>query len=214
MKNLRSFCLFFAGLVFGSIGFSQVPGFSVGQPMLDGNGCPVGSAQAVALEDGSTVSILFDQFYAKGNKGGNQWDLMRRFCRFRIPVTVPAGYNLEATSINYRGFADLPKNARGIVMTTGPMSNPMGLTVGDIDIRSEIRNTTGNFSIIQPLPQNFKNICRPVQMIEFNTVIQLFGPAPKGPLYLLADAQFVIDSGDIGGTEDPIRIKFRVRPCH
>lgn len=200
--------------IFGSMGQTQVPGFTVGEPLLDGNGCPVGSAQAAVLEDGSTVSILFDQFFARGKKGGNQWDLMRRFCRFRIPVAVPPGYNLEATSINYRGYAELPQNARGIVMTTGPMSNPMGLTVGDIDIRTEIRNTVGNFSIVQPLPQNFRDICRPVQMIEFNTVIQLFGPAPKGPLYLMSDAQFVIDSGDIGGTEDPIRIKFRVRPCH
>lgn len=164
-------------------GFSQTPGFSVGYPQLDGNGCPSGTARAVVLDDGSTVSI-------------------------------PEGYNLEATSINYQGFADLMQNARGIVMTTGPMSNPMGLTVGDQNIRTEMRNKQGNFSIIQPLFQNFKNICRPIQMIEFNTVIQLFGPNPKNTLHLVSEAQFSIDSGDIGGTEDPIRIKFRVRPCH
>jgi len=211
--NSKFTCSLIALLVFQSISFSQTPPFAVGQPILAGNGCQSGTARAVVLEDGSTVSILFDEFFVTGRRGGNSWDQMKRFCQFRIPVSIPPGFNLEATSINYRGFADLPKNAKAFVITTGPVANAMGLSVGEQPIRTEIRNTTGNYSIVQPLLQNFKNKCRPTQMIEFNTIVQLFGPAPKIPLWLSADAQITIDSADIGGVEDPIRIRFRLSPC-
>lgn len=193
--------------------YAQTPQFSVGQPFMNGNGCPDGTAHSAVLEDGSTVSILFDQFLVQGKKGGNPWDQMKKYCHFRIPISLPPGYNLEATSINYRGFAHLPNMARAFIMTTGPVANAMGLSVGEQPVRTEIRNLSDGYSITQPLPQNFKGRCRPVQAIEFNSILQLFGPAAKGPLWLMADAQITIDSGDIGGTADPIRIQFRIQPC-
>ena len=188
--------------------------FTVDHPQLVGNGCPTGSAQAAVLSDGSTVSVIFDQYSISGRKGSNPWDQMRKFCRFIIPVNVPAGYNIQATSITYRGFASLPSNSRGIIMTSGPMANPMDLVVGDMDIRTEMRNTEQEFTITQPIPQNHSDACRPTTRIEFVTAMQLFGPHIKAPLYLMADSQINIDSTDIGGTEEPIRITFKMSRCN
>jgi hypothetical protein len=215
MRSLFSIGLsIFLQLFFMTPARATIPSISVGQPQLEGNGCPIGTAGAVVLEDGSTVSIILDEFLIMGKKGVNSWDQMKRFCRFRIPVYVPPGFNLEATSINYRGFADLPGMARAFIMTTGPVANAMNLSVGEQPIRSELRDMSGNFRLTQPLPQNFRTNCKVVTMIEFNTVLQLFGQAPRTPLFLKADAQVTIDSADIGGTDAPIRIQFRMRPCH
>lgn len=196
-----------------SVAFSELP-FQLGQAVTSGTGCPTGSVSVVVSPDGNEISILFDNFTVSGHKGGNYYLDMRKNCRFQIPLDLQAAYNLQALQIDYRGFAQLPGNHRAYIMTTGPDINMNSFSVGDQDIRTEVRNNIGNFFVSQPLRLRDMSHCLGQQYIEFSTVVQLFGPAPRAPLYLMEDASITIDSADMSANQEAIRLIVRAVPCH
>jgi hypothetical protein len=200
----------FIGL--SSLSAVAAPPFQVGNPRMEGSGCPTGSVQAIVSDDGSSVSILFDKFTISGVKGPNQWDLMRKSCSFRIPLSVDPGFNLDVQTIDYRGFANLANNNHAFIITTGPAVNMSDFVVGNNPVRTDIRNIVGNFTITQAVPQNGRGNCKATQSLDFATVLQLFGPNPRGPLFLVNEAQVTIDSAD-AGPQEAVRLRIAARPC-
>ena len=80
----------------------------VGLPALaqDANGCPEGSYSIVVSPDGTTLSILFDQFTLESGKGsvsGSQ----RKACRISSPLNLPENQSIGVYKVDYRGFAKL-----------------------------------------------------------------------------------------------------------
>ena len=78
------------------------------QPALaqDANGCPEGSYSVVVSPDGTTLSILFDQFTLESSGlavSGQQ----RKVCRISSPLNLPANYSIGIYKVDYRGFAKL-----------------------------------------------------------------------------------------------------------
>lgn len=86
---------------------------SLGQPAYGGTGCPAGSASAALTDDGSILSILFDQYTAEaGNTTGRRID--RKNCSLRIPINVSQGYQVALLAFDYRGFAAVPNGGSAI----------------------------------------------------------------------------------------------------
>lgn len=80
---------------------------SLGEPAYGGNGCPAGTASISVTGDGTTMSVLFDQFAAEaGNTTGRRVD--RKSCNLRVPVRVPNGYSVALIGVDYRGFNAIP----------------------------------------------------------------------------------------------------------
>lgn len=79
-----------------------------GLPALaqEANGCPAGSYSIVMSPDGTTLSILFDQFTVErsGIAGSGQ---PRKVCRISAPLNLPANYSIGVYKVDYRGFAKL-----------------------------------------------------------------------------------------------------------
>ncbi|MFZ3208432.1 MAG: DUF4360 domain-containing protein [Geobacteraceae bacterium] len=77
----------------------------VGPPALaqESNGCPAGSYSIVVSPDGTTLSILFDQFTVESSGSGKQ----RKVCRISSPLNLPANYSIGIYKVDYRGFAKL-----------------------------------------------------------------------------------------------------------
>ena len=86
---------------------------SLGQPAYGGTGCPAGTASATLTEDGSVLSILFDQFVAEsGGVTGRRID--RKACNLRIPVNVGQGYQVALIAFDYRGYVAVPWGAQAV----------------------------------------------------------------------------------------------------
>ena len=72
----------------------------------EANGCPEGSYSIVVSPDGTTLSILFDQFTLKSSDpsvSGQQ----RKACRVSSPLNLPANQSIGVYKVDYRGFAKL-----------------------------------------------------------------------------------------------------------
>ena len=68
----------------------------------EANGCPEGSYSIVLSPDGTTLSVLFDQFTVESS-GASQ----RKVCRISAPLDLPANQSIGVYKVDYRGFAKL-----------------------------------------------------------------------------------------------------------
>ena len=75
-----------------------------------GNGCPAGSASVNIGNSGKTVSVLFDEFFVEA--GVNKRTFDRKKCDISINVKVPSGFSISLVDADYRGFIELPRQAR------------------------------------------------------------------------------------------------------
>lgn len=80
----------------------------VGLPALAqvANGCPAGSYSVIMSPDGTTVSILFDQFSVESGSNSVR-GMQRKSCRISSPLNLPADYSIGVYKVDYRGFAKL-----------------------------------------------------------------------------------------------------------
>jgi len=73
---------------------------------VENNGCPEGSYSIVVSPDGTTLSILFDQFTIESSElsiSGKP----RKVCRISSPLNLPADHSIGVYKVDYRGFAKL-----------------------------------------------------------------------------------------------------------
>ncbi len=189
--------------------------YTIGQPRIDGNGCPAGAVRAVQSPDGSAISILFDDFKVEVNPGRYSKEQMRRFCRFQIPINLKAGYNIDLSQIDYRGFANLINGNRGFIVTTGNLPSLVDFTVGDHQLTTQLPSGTDIYTVSQPLKLRIRNRCQAMPMLVFNTFLQLLGPHARGGGTIVNDPMMVvIDSADLGGqTQDAITLKISATKC-
>jgi hypothetical protein len=72
----------------------------------EANGCPEGSYSIVMSPDGTTLSILFDQFTLESS-GTSVSGKPRKVCRISAPLNLPANYSIGVYKVDYRGFAKI-----------------------------------------------------------------------------------------------------------
>lgn len=70
------------------------------------NGCPEGSYSIVLAPDGTTLSILFDQFTVESGPGSSV-AAQRKLCQISAPLNLPAHRSVGVYKVDYRGFAKL-----------------------------------------------------------------------------------------------------------
>lgn len=78
----------------------------MGVPSYAGTGCPQGTMTSTLSSDAKTLAIIFDNFAVRAGNGLGVRAQMN--CQMRVPIVVPPGYKIEATRIDYRGFANAP----------------------------------------------------------------------------------------------------------
>ena len=182
-----------------------------------GAGCPQGSVSAVLANDLSAISILFDRFMVTANKGtiSAATPSLRKSCKFIFGVQVSEGYNLEATTLQYRGFAQLP--GAGItanITTSGSIMNQTRFVLNKNMITSSISNKVDNFFIEQSIFQDFKNTCQRQTKIEFETSISLIGRSNRFTMIFPEQSALTIDSLDAGPSSSAIELGIKLSPCH
>ena len=111
MKLLMKLFLLIAGLT------------ALGTSALADNGCPQGSFSIVNTPDGSTLTILFDEFsLSSGGNTGKSTE--QKECNLQIPLHLPEGFSLGVYRVDYRGFARLaPKQSSELTVDYSFMSD-------------------------------------------------------------------------------------------
>ncbi|MFS4457982.1 DUF4360 domain-containing protein [Bdellovibrio sp. HCB2-146] len=77
------------------------PGLRIENIQAVGSGCPVGSYSANISPDGSTFSLLLDNYVAESTIHN---PIARLMCELKVSFRVPRGWSMAVMSADYRGF--------------------------------------------------------------------------------------------------------------
>lgn len=94
----------------------------------ESNGCPEGSYSIVVSPDGTTVSLLFDQFTLE-SRAASVGGTRRKVCHISYPLNLPANYSIGVYKVDYRGFAKLAARQEAgldVQYFLGPHDNQRG----------------------------------------------------------------------------------------
>ena len=94
----------------------------------EANGCPAGSYSLIMSPDGTSLSVLFDQFTVASG-GASASGPSRKTCRISSPLNLPANHSIGVYKVDYRGFAKLAQKQGGqldVQYFLGPRDNEHG----------------------------------------------------------------------------------------
>ena len=122
MRKIISATIGAAGLLICSSNafafFGEAPqGVYVRSMSYGGSGCPQGSVGKTISSDGSSFTLIFDEYIAEAG-----YDIPRsagrKTCQVTMDIRVPRGYQYSIATLDTRGYVSLDRGARAYQKST------------------------------------------------------------------------------------------------
>lgn len=84
---------------------SSTPVYTIGTLGVAGTGCPPRSVEAMAVQDGSSVSVHFSSFEATTDKNHTR---VRLACSIAVPLQAQPGQSIGFFKVDFRGYVYVP----------------------------------------------------------------------------------------------------------
>ena len=79
---------------------------------VNGSGCPAGTAAVAAADDNTAFTVTYSDYTAQAGAGSTPTQF-RKNCQLNLRVHYPQGFTFGIAKADYRGFAHLPRGAKG-----------------------------------------------------------------------------------------------------
>jgi hypothetical protein len=79
---------------------------------VNGSGCPAGTAAVAVADDNTAFTVTYSDYTAQAGTGAKPTDF-RKNCQLNLRVRYPQGFTFGIAKADYRGFAHLPRGAKG-----------------------------------------------------------------------------------------------------
>jgi hypothetical protein len=80
---------------------------------VNGSGCPAGTAAVAVADDNTAFTVTYSNYTAQAGSGSAPTDF-RKNCQLNLRVHYPQGFTFGIAKADYRGFAHLPRGAKGM----------------------------------------------------------------------------------------------------
>lgn len=80
---------------------------------VNGSGCPAGTAAVAVSDDNTAFTVTYSDYTAQAGSGSSPTDF-RKNCQLNLRVHYPQGFTFGIAKADYRGFAHLPRGAKGM----------------------------------------------------------------------------------------------------
>lgn len=173
----------------------------------DINGCPAGSYSVVLSPDGTSLSILFDQFTLESSAAANGGKQMK-MCRIAAPLLLPANRSIGVYKVDYRGFAKLAAKQvteLNVQYFLGPHDNDHGRV-----FKRQIRGPQeSDYTFTETIGAGqMKRVgCGKAAILNVNLSLTLEGNLQAG------DAMSSLDTAD-GAPGGALVYHFDLKPCN
>lgn len=85
-------------------------GPAIGEPTVGGSGCPAGTVSSSFAPDHTVLTIFFDDYIAETEEKQKK---AVASCLIGLPMDVPTGHRVTGVSVDFRGYAYVPKGGKG-----------------------------------------------------------------------------------------------------
>lgn len=147
-----------------------------------GSGCPEGSVRAEIAPDGSSISVLYDQFQARVGPGVN---VDRKDCNVMIILDKPAIFSFALESADFRGFVHVSPGSRARQKVT------VFSGLGDL---MRVNVNLGNQVWNSPTSQNY--VLQAVKPVEGLSFLGCIPPNKKARMQIKSEA--IVENGGSG----------------
>lgn len=98
---------------------STLPGgqVKIQEVTYGGTGCPENTAQGLISDDGSTITLSFDQYIVQSGENRPASD-RRKFCQLQLKLEYPGGFQYSILGADFRGYASLDAGVNGTAQST------------------------------------------------------------------------------------------------
>lgn len=158
--------------------------------------CGSSDYTVVPSSDGTSISVLFDNFTA--STPGNPWVS----CPVRIPLNLPAGYSMGVYRMDYRGFVHAETGGARVAIDYG-----FGKAEPRRHVKALDRSIDGDFSFTDTVPagQMRRAGCGANAVLDLTTTLML--PRDRDP----GVSQLTLDS--IDGNSGGVTFLVDLKPC-
>ena len=103
---------------------------------LLGTGCPAGSADVQIDGTGTLLEVTFSTYTVETGPGTKAAD-WRKNCKLTLNLEFDEGFQFATLATDMMGFAQIPKNARGLCTNTFDFTGVSGQTIFSTELKGQ-----------------------------------------------------------------------------
>ncbi|TWP44368.1 DUF4360 domain-containing protein [Lentzea tibetensis] len=153
---------------------------------VNGSGCPAGTAAVATADDNTAFTVTYSHYTAQAGSGSSPTDF-RKNCQLSLRVHYPQGFTFGIAQADYRGFAHLPRGARGqeranyYFMGTSPTAVSSHALSGPFSDDWQFTDKSDVASIVFAP-------CGEVRNLNVNTELRAFANGSNTPAFVTMDS--------------------------
>ena len=173
---------------------------------VNGSGCPAGTAAVAVSSDNTSFTVTYSDYTAQAGSGSTPTQF-RKNCQLNLRVHYPQGFTFGIAKADYRGFAHLPRGARGMQRASYYFSGQSATGTSTHNIRGP---KSDNWQFTDSHRASAEIVfapCGTVRHLNVNTEVRAFSNSANQPAFVSMDST----DGSVN-TMLPVRLETMLNP--
>ncbi|SDM46494.1 protein of unknown function [Lentzea albidocapillata subsp. violacea] len=153
---------------------------------VNGSGCPAGTAAVAASHDNTSFTVTYSDYTAQAGAGSTPTQF-RKNCQLNLRVHYPQGFTFGIAKADHRGFAHLPRGARGMQRAGYYFSGSSSTGTSTHDIAAPTSDNW-QFTDTTEVAEIVFAPCGAVRHLNVNTELRAFTNSANQPAFVSMDS--------------------------
>jgi hypothetical protein len=153
---------------------------------VNGSGCPAGTAAVAVADDNTAFTVTYSDYTAQAGAGSTPTQF-RKNCQLNLRVHYPQGFTFGIAKADYRGFAHLPRVAKGMQRASYYFSGSSSTGTSTHNIPGP-KSDNWQFTDSTDVAEIVFAPCGMVRHLNVNTEVRAFTNSSNQPAFVSMDS--------------------------
>uniref|UniRef100_UPI0039BF7B39 DUF4360 domain-containing protein n=1 Tax=Lentzea alba TaxID=2714351 RepID=UPI0039BF7B39 len=153
---------------------------------VNGSGCPAGTAAVAVSDDNTAFTVTYSDYTAQAGAGSTPTQF-RKNCQLNLRVHYPQGFTYGIQKADYRGFAYLPRGAKGMQRASYYFSGSSNTGTSTHNIASP-KNDNWQFTDQKDVAEIVFAPCGMVRHLNVNTEVRVTANSANQAAFVSMDS--------------------------
>jgi hypothetical protein len=153
---------------------------------VNGSGCPAGTAAVAVSDDNTAFTVTYSDYTAQAGSGSTPTQF-RKNCQLNLRVHYPQGFTFGIAKADYRGFAQLPRGAKGVQKASYYFAGQSSTVASTHNINGP-KTDNWQFTDSTDVAEIVFAPCGMVRHLNVNTEVRAFTNPSNQPAFVSMDS--------------------------
>ncbi|MDX8028707.1 DUF4360 domain-containing protein [Lentzea sp. BCCO 10_0856] len=153
---------------------------------VNGSGCPAGTAAVAVSDDNTAFTVTYSDYTAQAGAGSTPTQF-RKNCQLNLRVHYPQGFTFGIAKADYRGFAQLPRGAKGVQKASYYFAGQSSTVASTHNIAGP-KTDNWQFTDTTNVAEIVFAPCGMVRHLNVNTEVRAFTNTSNQPAFVSMDS--------------------------